>query len=206
MRLTTFSIMTPNGTLIAYTTPASIRELRDQVALVSMSWKEHLEVKATEIRYQVSAESNNDESTERSSRDFPMETLTLEFGDRNLVIRLLQPKLLLVLEGGLPPSRKRPLKITAEGPGDARYPLDEPRTSTTNGEQKNASTTGGKLELPGSPSATSQASTTVSNSAGGRTNILNIHRKKLDQMADMLKKELERAGFVMPEDQSGKFF
>ncbi len=38
--LTCYSVMSPNGTLMAYATPVEIKELRDQAALVSMAWKE----------------------------------------------------------------------------------------------------------------------------------------------------------------------
>jgi len=177
--------MTPNGSLIAYTTPANIRELRDQVALVSMSWKETLETRTSE-----QATSGDSQSV--------LETLTLEFDSRNLLVRYLQPRLLLVLEGGVPPGRKRPLKTTAEGSGDARYPPDDPADRTTEDD-----------DVPGdkrSASVNSKASTAISSQAGGRLSILQIHRRKLDAMADAIRQDFDRLGFEMPDDPNNKFF
>ena len=34
-------LMTPNGTLLAYSHPANTRDLRNQAAMVALSWQEH---------------------------------------------------------------------------------------------------------------------------------------------------------------------
>ncbi|CAD0047174.1 unnamed protein product [Aureobasidium pullulans] len=65
------------------------------------------------------------EAPKRVIRPNALETLTVEFDNRNLIVKYLQPKLLLVLEGGVPPGRKRELKVTAEAPDDARYPSED---------------------------------------------------------------------------------
>ncbi|KAH0049467.1 hypothetical protein KCU72_g8015, partial [Aureobasidium melanogenum] len=155
-------IMTPNGSLMAYTLPANMKELRDQVALVSISWKEHLERKDNERFEPQYSQGGPNEPSKRVVRPDALETLTVEFDNRNLIVKYLQPKLLLVLEGGVPPGRKRELKVTAEAPGDSRYPPeDSDHTDTMLGT-----------------SVGSKASTTVSSTQ--RLSVLHIQRRKME--------------------------
>lgn len=189
--------MTPNGSLMAYTLPANMKELRDQVALVSISWKEHLERKDSEnFETQHVQEGPNEPST-RFIRPDALETLTIEFDNRNIIVKYLQPKLLLILEGGVPPGRRRPLKITAEAPGDARYPSDDMADS------RNGSMHGSALL---SSSVGSKASTTTSQASYRRLGVLHIQRRKTEIMAQTIKEELQRSGFQMPDDPTNKFF
>jgi hypothetical protein len=175
-RMLTFgSIMTPNGSLMAYTLPANMKELRDQVALVSISWKEHLERKDNERFEPQYTQGGPNEPSKRVVRADALETLTVEFDHRNLIVKYLQPKLLLVLEGGVPPGRKRELKVTAEAPGDRRYPSED-----SNGSD------GGDTML--GTSVGSKASTTVSSTQ--RLSVLHIQRKKMEIMAETIKHEL----------------
>ncbi|KAG9571663.1 hypothetical protein KCV04_g13638, partial [Aureobasidium melanogenum] len=179
-------IMTPNGSLMAYTLPANMKELRDQVALVSISWKEHLERKDNERFEPQYSQGGPNEPSKRVVRPDALETLTVEFDNRNLIVKYLQPKLLLVLEGGVPPGRKRELKVTAEAPGDSRYPPeDSDHTDTMLGT-----------------SVGSKASTTVSSTQ--RLSVLHIQRRKMEIMAETIKREL--SGFEMPDDPTNKFF
>ncbi|PNS21869.1 hypothetical protein CAC42_467 [Sphaceloma murrayae] len=186
-------MMTPNGSLLAYTTPSDMRELRDQVALISMTWKEQLDVR----------EEQADELGHPNRDRAPvMLTMTMEFENRNLLIRYLQSNLLLVLEGGVPPRRARQLQVTTEGPHDARYPGDD--SGGANGsadERKKAQQHHG---APSSPSAGSEASTTMS--VRRRNHVLDIHRKKLDSMTGIIRSELAKARFEMPKDPDGRFF
>ena len=108
--------MTPSGSLIAYSTPANIRQLRDQMALISMTWHEQLARKRSTTRSHSRSQSHHRarqshpagqpsgrKATLSSSNaeDPALETLTMEFeGRRNVIVRYLQPKVLLVLEGG----------------------------------------------------------------------------------------------------------
>lgn len=206
------SIMTPNGSLIAYTTPADIRELRDQVALVSLSWKEQLDLKASEHDELDLPQGSLRDAPKHLSKPDAIETLTIEFDKRNLIVRYLQPKLLLVLEGGVPPSRKRELKITAEAPGDLRYPSEDQngdidsKRSNEDDAHDTSRTADRARQLAASPSAESQASTAMSSQGGRRRNLLQIHRRKLDAMATTIKAEFERSGFEMPDDIGDRFF
>ncbi|KAI5244074.1 hypothetical protein E4T43_03891 [Aureobasidium subglaciale] len=179
-------IMTPNGSLMAYTLPANMKELRDQVALVSISWKEHLERKDNEKFEPQYSQGGPNEPSKRVIRADALETLTVEFDNRNLIVKYLQPKLLLVLEGGVPPGRKRELKVTAEAPGDTRYPSED-----SSGADAMLGTSIG-----------SKASTTVSSTQ--RLSVLHIQRRKMEMMTETIKREL--AGFEMPDDPSNKFF
>lgn len=158
---------------MAYTLPANMKELRDQVALVSISWKEHLERKDNERFEPQYTQGGPNEPSKRMVRPDALETLTVEFDHRNLIVKYLQPKLLLVLEGGVPPGRKRELKVTAEAPGDSRYPSEDPsdRDNTMLGT-----------------SVGSKASTTVSSTQ--RLSVLQIQRRKMEIMAETIKREL----------------
>lgn len=181
---------------MAYTTPANMKELRDQVALVSISWKENLELKDSENFEPEHSQGGPNEPPRRVVRPDALETLTIEFDNRNLLVKYLQPKLLLVLEGGVPPGRKRPLKITAEAPGDPRYPSDEPSELTN-----------GSAHAPMlSSSVGSKASTTASAASFRRLSVLQIQRKKTEMMTRTIKEEFQRSDFVMPDDPSNKFF
>jgi len=176
------SIMTPNGTLIAHSTPTNIRSLRDQIALISMTWKEQID--------QRRSRQDNDTSFQN---DTHLETLTLEFDRRTVIVRHLQPKLLLVLEGGAPPGYSE-VKVTAEGTGDSRYPsLADGMNGLVNGNGS----------AYGSPS---QASGSTAVSIGRRTKVLDLQRRKMDALAKAIKENLETSGFGMPEEGGDKFF
>ncbi|KAL1303893.1 hypothetical protein AAFC00_000347 [Neodothiora populina] len=190
-------IMTPNGSLMAYTLPANMKELRDQVALVSISWKENLERKDSENFEPQYSQDGPNEPLRRIVRPDALETLTIEFDNRNLIVKYLQSKLLLVLEGGVPPGRRKPLHVTAEAPGDARYPPGD-HSDHVNGSMNGS----GML----SSSLGSTASTTTSQASIRRLSVLHIQRKKTEIMAETIKDELQRSGFEMPDDPNNKFF
>lgn len=204
--LTSTSIMTPNGSLIAYSIPADSRELRDQAALVSISWKEHLEIKDSENFDPQYSQSYANQASRRIIRPDALETLTMEFETRNLLVRYLQPKLLLVLEGGVPPNRKRSLKTTAEARGDARYPPEVQPESSNSSAANGTGTASSQDESALGTSVDSKASTATSSHTGGRMSALQVHRRKLDIMAETIKAELEHSGFSMPEDPHDRFF
>ncbi|KAJ4299016.1 hypothetical protein N0V90_004260 [Kalmusia sp. IMI 367209] len=165
--------MSPNGTLMAYTTPIDIRDLRDQAALISMAWKDH---------------SSQLKST--TSPDATLETLTIETANNNIIARAIQPSLLLVLVGGVPPSRKEVFKITPEARGDARYPpfdaSEDVPTSPKGGAGK-------------APSVLSTMSSRERDVKGG---VLHIQRKKIDALTGYLRRDFDAKGFVMPDDSS----
>jgi len=210
--------MTPNGTLIAYSTPADIRIIRDQIALVSMTWKEQLAKKYQMQPHQGDHDHVHELSEslriglKRAVKADALETLTLEFERRNILVRYLQARLLLVLEGGVPSSRKRELKITVEAPGESRYPPDTGADMSSSAHLNGDLNGGGQgehadeaREQYGSPSAMSQASTAIS-STGRRMGVLDVHRRKLDALAKAIGEEFARDGFEMPGDGGDKFF
>ncbi|GAB7355356.1 hypothetical protein MBLNU459_g5883t2 [Dothideomycetes sp. NU459] len=172
-------IMTPNGSLMAYTTPANMKELRDQVALVSISWKENLEKKDSENFEPQHSQGGPNEPPKRVVRPDALETLTIEFDNR-----------------GVPPGRKRTLRVTAEAPGDPRYPPDEPTDPSV-----------GTAHAPMlSSSVGSKASTTASAASFRRLSVLQIQRKKTEMMTRTIKEEFKRSEFLMPDDPTNKFF
>ncbi|GAM82401.1 hypothetical protein ANO11243_003800 [Dothideomycetidae sp. 11243] len=193
-------ITTPNGSLVAYTSPTDIRALRDQAALVLITWREQIDALVAES-------SNNDATIEDASPSESrawtgpdIHTMTMEFDNRNVLVRQLQPKLLLVLEGGVPPGRSRKLQVTIEGADGVKrsageIPNGNPEVGDANADPRPSS----------SPTSHSEASTTIS-TRRRRTNILDIHRRKLDAMADIIGKEFDQANFSMPVDLEDRFF
>ncbi|GAB7363474.1 hypothetical protein MBLNU230_g3746t1 [Neophaeotheca triangularis] len=169
-------IITPNGTLLANSLPTDARDLRRQTALVALAWQEHQPPERNQ--------SLMDESEPRSDTSKPaLETLTIESWSSNVIATLIQPQLLLVLEGGVPPRRKAfEQKTTPEFQGDSAYP---------------------NLEGDDLGSSTSLASK-ASSVAG--TGVLRLHRKRLNALAASIAEQLERTGFSMPEESPAKLF
>lgn len=175
-------IITPNGTLLAYTKTADIRDLRRQAAIAAMSWQE-----------------NSQDLTASPAEDEPrspsvvvtgmLRTLTIENEHANLIIRKIQPRLLLVLEGGVPPRKKTfEQRTTAEGPGDAPYPSLGDSTAGS---------------MPGS-SASSIAESTTKPSVSRKT--LTLQRRKLDALAAAIASDFEKTGFKMPAEDGATLF
>ncbi|KAK5004900.1 hypothetical protein LTR28_008341, partial [Elasticomyces elasticus] len=210
-------IVTPNGTLLAYTHPANAKELRDRAALVSMAWKENSAAahakKSGAQPPDTSAGTTPTQPSETPKKAPPppppdsLETLTIEFDNRNLLVRYLQPKLLLVLEGGVPPRRKKGFRVTPEAPGDPVYPSAErPEIPTAPpskapSERRRSNGASSPSHQPDdvrlSMSAGSKTSKGASDPGGslmGRTSVLQVHRRKLDAMAQAIRAEFEKDG------------
>ncbi|KAF2279710.1 uncharacterized protein EI97DRAFT_370917 [Westerdykella ornata] len=192
-------VMSPNGTLMAYSTPVDVKELRDQAALISMAWKEH----EAALKKKHVNDANASES--QSSASPPaLETLTIEFQHNNIIVRALQPKLLLVLVGGVPPSRKSVFKVTPEAHGDPRYPpaepseVEEPATSPpempTEGTPSNGDAGNGKRRAASILSTMSQREKDL------KIGALHIQRKKIDALTAFIRADFDAKGFVMPDD------
>jgi hypothetical protein len=114
-----YSVMSPNATLLAYTGPSNIKELRDQAALISILWREA----EHDNKKQNPKSQNVDLTSSAVLQPGSLETLTIESEKSNIIVRAIQPRLLLILVGGRPPNREENFfKITAEALGDARYP------------------------------------------------------------------------------------
>ncbi|KAF2676163.1 hypothetical protein K458DRAFT_424910 [Lentithecium fluviatile CBS 122367] len=204
-------IMSPNGTLMAYSTPVDIKELRDQAALISMAWKEQ------ESTRKQHASQREGGSEEPSPPPPPLETLTIETQRNNIIVRALQRSLLLVLVGGVPPKRGNVFRITVEGKGDARYPAELVVEEGVAGPTSNPAESGGdapqgedeqldwgavgrvggvKRPTPSILSTMSQREKDV------KTGALHIQRKKLDALTAFIRRDFESRGFVMPDDSN----
>lgn len=194
------SLMSPNGTLLAYSKPVDIKELRDQAALISIAWKDNCNG-----RQKVPARS--DSAQDPASKP-PLKTLTIETEDCNIIIRLLQPELLLVLVGKLPPRKKQTFKITPEGSGDPRYPDTEASLSRPNSSSKlhpgDTSTEASASPTGEGSTAKGRAPSILSNMSQREKDIrvgtLHVQRKRLDALVNYVLKDFEDTGFVMPAD------
>jgi hypothetical protein len=183
---------------MAYSTPVDIKDLRDQAALISMAWKEH------ETNFLAKkAKASQDGSSSQSG----LETLTIEFQRNNIIVRAIQPTLLLVLVGGVPPSRKAIFKITPEAHGDARYPAVDipdqgpPPTSEPAEGGLSAQPTGDEGSV-GKQKASSITSTMSQREKDMKLGALHIQRKKIDALTDFIRADFDSRGFVMPDDSS----
>lgn len=175
-------ITTPNGTLLAYNKTDDIRDLRSQVAKAALLWQEQVE------SHQHDASGTEGERSQNASQP-DLKTLTMETEQGNTVIRKLQPRLLLVLQGGVPP-RKRNFepRVTAEGAGDTPYP--DLAAAQPQGSQP------GSFVSSAAPSITGKA-------ANG---VLALQRRKLDALAAAIEEGFEKSGFKMPEEGNAKVF
>lgn len=176
-------LMTPNGTLLAYSHPANTRDLRNQAAMVALSWQEH---EFAKIR-----DAGDEDDEDHDPADFVdhIRALTIEGESSNIIVTRVQSHMLLVLEGGVPPRRAgfEP-KTTAESTDDDQYPPDDL----------------GSASLPKDAAAmSSRASSTISSAA---MSVLRLQRKKLEALANAIIDEFERTGFEMPEEGALKFF
>ena len=189
------SLMSPNGNLLAYSTPVNIKELRDQAALISAAWKEQCIGRQTQSAPDPRKDlvrDNADAAQQGGSRP-ALETLTIEAENCNVLVRSLQPELLFVLIGELPPNKSQQFKITAEGNGDPRYPAlegSDTRPNTPTAAQSTAS----KLKAPSITSSMSQREKDI------RLGVLHIQRKRLDALTEYIQRDFKDSGFVMPAD------
>lgn len=169
-------LITPNGTLLASSQPADIRGSRRQVAMAALSWQEHRK----------SGAGTSVDGTLSSSPQRQLCTLIIESETSNVLIRQIQPRLLLVLEGGVPPRRRAfETRTTAE---DANGQLLHDRAT-------------GESYL--GTSISSKAESSISTATVG---VLALHRKKLDAMAAAIQSAFEQTGFKMPEEGVSHLF
>ncbi len=186
------SVMSPNGTLLAYSTPANIKELRDQAALISMAWKDYERA----ISSLHGADTTRPDGSAKGAADKSLETLTIEWDSNNLIVRALQPKLLLVLVGGVPPARKRDFKMTAEATGDPRSPSFEPSDGDSSSEiagptelspPQDSAQENDRLGPPSRDSDGEAASHMSRRDKDIKLGALHIQRKKLDAMTKFIR-------------------
>jgi hypothetical protein len=175
-------LMTPNGTLLAYSQPSSTREMRNKAAMVALTWQEH----AREKSAQASSDSSDDQSTTTDEPVNQIRAMRMETISSNILATTLQTQMLLVLEGGVPPRRKgfEP-RTTTESANDEQYPLQD-------------------HHLASSKSAVSLSANSITSNAS--SSVLIIQRKKLEAMANSIIDEFERTGFEMPKVNAPNFF
>ncbi|KAK5124882.1 hypothetical protein LTR85_001072 [Meristemomyces frigidus] len=166
-------LMTPNGTLLAYTQPTDMKDLRKQAAVAALSWQDH---------HPPDAAVPSGEPASGAQRH--LHTLIIESETCNVLMRIIQPELLLALEGGVPP-RKRTFEPRTTAEGSDGEPLHGTQTAD-------------------SASVSSRAESSVSSAPGGV--VLALHRKKLDAMAAAIASDFEQTGFKMPDESVNKFF
>jgi hypothetical protein len=194
--------MSPNGTLLAYSTPVDIKELRDQAALISIAWKEHCQGRQKPPTPTQRKESNRSDNSAGAvaaqSLQPALRTLTIQSRDCNILVRLLQPELLLVLVGNIPPKKNQTFKINAEGYGDPRYPSIDASPSRPGSSSDLLQGDGivdiGKRKAPSVMSNMSQREKDI------RHGVLHVQRKRLDALSDYALRDFESTGFVMPAD------
>lgn len=166
-------LITPNGTLLAYSQPTNINDLRKQAAIAAICWQQH-DSNSSAGHYSGDYEDEIPEDAERS----PLQVLTIESEDANVIMRRIQEQLLLVLEGGVPPRRNAfERRITAEAAdGSQRWPREgDGHTDVTN--PMKAEHDGGSVAA----------------------NVLRLQRSKLDALAAAVTAEFEQTGFKMPD-------
>lgn len=188
--------MSPGGTLLAYSTPANIKELRDQATLISMAWEDHqisIGAKAKEASHSAD---ENDSTADRNC----LETLTIEFDHANLIVRAIQANLLLVLLGDVPPGRSNVFKITPEGVSDPRYPSAETTVSTEAAREADKEVADDETldSQIGHSSSDDDNRDTQLKDKESRLSLLHVQREKADALCDFIRRDLDSKGFVMP--------
>jgi len=192
--------MSPNATLLAYSGKPDIQRLRDQAALLSQIWhEEKTKLKnrgrdiATTDQYSSSAS-----TTVSTVSEGALETLTIENAFSNIIIRAVQPRLLLVLFGGSPPRRKSDFfKVTAEAKGEPRYP---PEVSTPAPEHEEIPIDESAIDEP-DPNGR-QPPEYHSMSDKEKMRLLDIQRKKIDAATEFVRGDLASKDFIMPDEGS----
>lgn len=192
--------MSPNGTLLAYSKPVDIKELRDQAALISIAWKDNCTGRQKPL---ASADADQDSASKATLR-----TLTIETEDCNIIARLLQPELMLVLVGKIPPSKRQAFRIVPEGDGDARYPDTEGSGSRPDSSYRfpQGDASADPLARPvGQVDTFKKRPASIKSNMSQRerdvrTGTLHVQRKRLDALANYVLRDFEETGFIMPAD------
>jgi hypothetical protein len=168
-------LMTPNGTLLAYSQPVNINDLRKHAAIAAICWQERQQRRDApgDDEAEVPGEIRED-----CVEHIPLHVLVIESETSNIIMRQIQAQLLLVLEGGVPPRRAAFVKsITAEGADGTRLLPNQKLGSA------DATSTMAPDEKVGKVAA----------------NVLKLQRKKLDALADVVLGDFETTGFRMPQ-------
>lgn len=166
-------LITPNGTLLAYSQPTNINDLRKQAAIAAICWQQHERGDPTG-RF----DGDYDEEIAEDEEQSPLQVLIIESEDANVIMRRIQDQLLLVLEGGVPPRRFGfDRRITAEG---------------ADGSQRRPHQGDGHTDVANVVKAEHEGSSVASN-------VLRLQRTKMDALARIVSADFEQTGFRMPD-------
>lgn len=166
----TWYVMTINGTLLAHSQSVRINDLRRQAAMAALSWQRY--DNSAHAADQISDEFDRDSQAEEGMVGTPLRALTIESETSNVIIRKIQPSLLLVLEGGIPPGRVRPT---------SRFTLE-----SEDGTERSVDANGEDLERADASKVSSS--------------VLQRQRSKLDALSAVIVRDFEHSGFRMPDD------
>lgn len=118
-----YSLITTLAELLAYPRPSDIKQYRREAALVVKAWKEWDQ----RLLDKEPSEGDPYQSTTAPSgahvQDGQMYALTIEANGGNILVRAVQPHLLLIMVGCKPVHQlNQSVRFTPELKGDARYP------------------------------------------------------------------------------------
>lgn len=199
--------MSPNATLLAYSGQPNIKHLRDQAALLSQVWKDNVDklqpgprIRTPNVSQATSPQLSSSISTTGSVAQGGLETLTIESAKSNIIVRAVQPRLLLVLVGGSPPQRiAHYFKISPEARGDPRYPSDpdDGEESLTGEDPPN------ELLTQSNDESIDEATPEYYEMTDGeKERLLNIQRRKIDAATKFMRDDFLNKRFVMPDETS----
>jgi hypothetical protein len=203
--------MSPNATLLAYSGNPNIQQLRDQATLLSQIWKEQKDKLREQQHSTVNAAEQLSSSSSPTSTiiEGALETLTVENAKSNIIIRAVQPRLLLVLVGGSPPRRTSDFfKITAEARGDSRYPPETADSDAGSTDSAHDSTQGSPppellTQAHEEPIIdTSMPLEYRDLTEKEKTHMLSLQRKKMDAATDYMRRDFTSRHFIMPDELS----
>ncbi|KIW04312.1 uncharacterized protein PV09_04605 [Verruconis gallopava] len=203
-------VMSPNATLLAYSGSPNIQQLRDQAALLSQIWREQKAKLGGQSSTSLTDHFSSSASTASTIAEGALETLTIENAKSNIIIRAVQPRLLLVLIGGSPPRRPSNFfKLTAEARGDPRYPpeLVSPDSGSAGSAHDSVRGDSPPAEVlthdhesfVADPPAQSQHRDL---SEHEKIEILDLQRRKIDAATEFIRGDFESKKFVMPDEIS----
>lgn len=179
-------LMTPNGTLLAYSRPTNINDLRRHAAITAITWQEH---QTHHLPGGDDEEAYEEIREDREEAEDPLRVLTIELESSNVILRQIQTQLLLVLEGGIPPRRAGFVKkVTAEG-AQGRIMLHDSGSSS-------------RAATP----VLDSGNNNNNGSSGVASNVLKLQRKKLDAVADAISSDFQQTDFKMPENGGSTMF
>jgi hypothetical protein len=118
------SLITTNSELLSYSTPQNIKKFRSEAALLVKAWKEHDQ----ELAQQHGREIPSHENPGAELKEGEIKALTIEMTSGNIIMRAIQPCLLLALVGYINrPHEEGDMKnrFHAEAQAQPRYPAPE---------------------------------------------------------------------------------